>query len=85
METERKIIAFEILGHIVHTKSLERIINEMDSTGANVCAMEMSMPSHEGESAAIVKIEGNEEQLEKCGKLVEKLCENDGLVLLREI
>ncbi len=75
-----------IAGHLVRTKSVERIINELDATGVNVSDIKVTMPAAESESSALVTIEA--ESAEKIGQatiLLRQICLEKNLLLVEAL
>ncbi len=75
-----------IVGHLVRTKSVERIINELDATGVNVSDIKVTMPAAESESSALVTMEAeNAEKIGQATILLRQICLEKNLLLVESL
>lgn len=75
-----------VVGHIIRTKSVEEIIEKVDSLGANVSRFAVNMPSQSGESSALISFEAEEEGVvAKAVEELESLCRKNGLLLIKQV
>ncbi len=75
-----------IIGHIINTKSVEPIIDKVDSLGANVSRFSVNMPCQAGESSALITFEAEDDAVvEKAIGEIERLCAERGFLLIKTV
>ena len=75
-----------LVGHLVQSKSVEKIITELDATGVNVSDIKVTMPSQETESSALVTVESESaEKISHAVALLRKICAEKNLLLVEAL
>ncbi|MEW6528629.1 MAG: hypothetical protein AB1391_01950 [Candidatus Micrarchaeota archaeon] len=84
---EFKQLTFGLVGHIIHTKSIEKITNCTNTAGANVLKISMTTPyKKNGESSALLTISAkNDDVLSKAISKIEDMCRQNKLLLIKAI
>ncbi len=82
-----KTITFGLVGHIMHTKSMEKLINSVNSFGANVSRFSMNIPpGKKVENSALISFEvGKDDILFKSMAKIERICAQNNLLLIKVI
>ncbi len=75
-----------IVGHIIRTKSVEPIIDKVDSLGANVSKFSATMPCESGESSALISFEAEDDSvLSRAMDEIERICRENNLLLIKTV
>lgn len=75
-----------IIGHLIHTKSINTLINNVNARGANVFKFFMNMPCSSRESSALLCFEAEDEiVISNAMAEIETVCTQNCLLLIKMV
>ncbi len=79
-------ITVGIVGHIIHTRSVETMVRKVDVLGANVSKFSVNMPSHSGESSALITFDTEDDEIvSRALRTIEEVCSQNNLMLIKTV